>query len=198
MFLGLCGTAAQTIETAYGTKVNNNFNLRFRNQAKASWEVSAAALGGNQGVGGQLGVAYMLHTSSNFAWGVGAEGTLTSKEHYGALADAMAKLTARVGNKVFLEMSGLLGAGQLPFEDWSSNENIQGTAVYYNSTWRAKVGAEVAIGVKAGKAVNVSAFGRYTHGFASDNTRTAQVWVQDPIKNHPNCVAGGVRITFIF
>lgn len=195
----LCSSAwAQSETRPYGARLEQNFNLRFREVSKASWEVSAAALGGSQGFGGQMAVAYMLHTSSNFAWGVGAEGTLTSKEHYGALMDAMARLSVRLGNKVFFGLSGLLGAGQLPFEDHSSNEAIQGAAVYYSSAWRAKIGAEAEIGFKAGKAVMVSAFGRYTHGFTGNNTRTAQVWVQKPVKNYENAVSGGVRLTLIF
>jgi len=200
----ICGFCASTwaqepmSETrSYGEKVGGNFNLRFREVSKASWELFAGGLGGSQGFGGQLGVAYMLHPSGQFSWGGGVEGALTSKEHYGALADAMARLSLRLGNKAFFGVSGLFGAGQLPFEDRSSNEAIQGVAVYYSSAWRTKVGGEVEIGFKAGKTVMVSAFGRYTHGFTGNNTRTAQVWVQKPIKNIADAVSGGVRIILI-
>jgi hypothetical protein len=198
--LCLCcmSAGAQQQERPYGSRYGGNFNLRFREVSKASWEAFAGALGGSQGFGGELGLAYMLHPSSNFAWGGGVEGALTSKEHYGALADAMARLSLRLGNKLFFGVSGLFGAGQLPFEDHSSNEAIQGTAVYYSSAWRAKIGGEVAIGFKVGKTVALSAFGRYTHGFASSNTRTAQVWVQKPVENHADAVSGGVRLSLIF
>jgi hypothetical protein len=198
IFFLCASTWAQQQERPYGKKVEGNFNLRFRELSKASWEMYAGVLGGSQGFGGQLGVAYMLHPSSNFAWGGGVEGCLTSKEHYGALADAMARLSLRLGNRAFFGASGLFGAGQLPFEDHSSNEAIQGVAVYYSSAWRTKVGGEVEIGFKAGKTVMVSAFGRYTHGFASSNTRTAQVWVQKPVENHADAVSGGVRLSLIF
>jgi len=201
--LCLCCMSARAQEPmgetrSYGSRYEKNFNLRLREVSKASWEVFAGGLGGSQGFGGQLGVDYMLHPSSNFAWGVGVEGTLTSKEHYGALADAMGRLSLRLGNKLYFGVSGLFGAGQLPFEDHSSNEAIQGTAIYYSSLWRAKVGGEVEIGFKASKTMMISAFGRYTHGFASSNTRTAQVWVQQPIKNNADAVSGGVRLTLIF
>ena len=195
--------AAQTLDTvtvSYGYQINDNHNLRFTQAKRVHTEVTVgghASFGGYTSYGADLTATRVYTPAKAFGWRWGGMASMDYANHYGATSDVLAVLGVRFGNKVYLGVDALAGAGQLSYYDHAwSGEN---THDYYSSLWRVKAGAQLSLGVRLGSKVSLSIYGRYLHAFNSSDSRTMVLpegWEASPTEWHSDRLAAGLALTF--
>ena len=195
--------AAQTLDTvkvSFGYQINDNRNLRFTQAEKVHTEVALgghASMGGYTSWGADLMATRVYTPAKAFGWRWGGMASMDYANHYGATSDVLAVLGVRFGNKVYLGVDALAGAGQLSYYDHAwSGEN---THDYYSSLWRVKAGAQLSLGVRLGSKVSLSIYGRYLHAFNSSDSRTMVLpegWEASPTEWHSDRLAAGLALTF--
>lgn len=161
------------------------------------------SLGGHALVDGVSGGGFDLSADKNFpvsdlvALGFGGHLFAVYNRDFGCMTDILNSVNIVVGKSVGLELSGLGGAGQMSYEDVSTN-NAGTRAVYKNTAWRPAAGGEVSLFVKASKRVKISAFGRYLHYFNSRSDRSyeeADGFSHEPTTYNLDKVAVGAKLT---
>lgn len=144
-----------------------------------------------------LGVDKNFPVSDLVALGLGGMVSAEYNEDFGCMTDILAKGNFVLGKSAGLELSGLVGAGQLSYEDISTN-NAGSRAVYNNTVWRPVAGGELEFFIKVSERVKLSAYGRYTYYFNSRSDRSyeeADGFSHEPTEYNLNKVAVGAKLT---
>ena len=193
-------TASAQISTSYGHRYESR-NLRFTEAEKVHTEVTVgghAAFGGYSSYGADLQVTRVYTPTKAFGWRWGGLASIDNASDYGATSDVLAILGLRFGNKVYLGIDALAGAGQLAYHDYS----WRGEADFHNrysSMWRVKAGGQINLGVRLSSKVSLSLYGRYLHAFNSSDKRTIAVsdgWTAEPTEYHTDRFTAGVALSF--
>jgi hypothetical protein len=156
-----------------------------------------ATVSGVNAGGLDLGVDKNFPVSDVVALGFGGHLSAEYNKDFGCMTDLLASGNIVVGKSVGLELSGLVGAGQLSYEDISTN-NAGSRAVYHNTAWRPAAGGELELFVKASKRVKFSAYVRGLHYFNSSSDRSyeeADGFSHEPTEYNLNKVAAGAKLT---
>lgn len=192
--------AQDTTQVSYGYQIDGSRNLRFTQAEKVHTEVAvgvSASFGGYTSWGADMTVTRVYTPSRAFAWRWGGLASMDYANHYGATSDVLAVLGVRFGNSVFVGLDGLVGAGQLAYHDhaWKGESSHE----YYNSSWRAKAGAQLSLGVRLGSKVSLSVYGRYLHAFNPSDSRTMVLpegWEASPTEWYEDRFTAGLALTF--
>lgn len=189
-----------TLETVYGRKYNDNFNLRYTQAKKAHTELSFGGhcSGGDiSSYGADLQFSRVYTLSNLFAWRWGALASAEYADNYGSLADVMGLFGVRFGKSVYIGVDALAGAGQMSFYDESYKNND--VHRYFNSQWRAKIGAQATLGVKISKNLALEVLARYLYAFNNENDRTyneAEGWTKLPTDYHNDKYSVGANLSW--
>ena len=192
--------AQDTTQVSYGYQIDGSRNLRFTQAEKVHTEVAAgvsASFGGYTSIGADLAVTRVYTPARSFGWRWGGLASIDYAQHYGATSDMLAIVGLRFGNTVYLGLDALAGAGQLAYHDhaWKGESSHE----YYNSSWRAKVGAQLSLGVRLGSKVSLSIYGRYLHALNPDGSRQMTLpegWEASPTNWHENRFTAGLALSF--
>ncbi len=166
--LSIATAGAQTKQTAYGEKYDENFNLRYTRSEKVHTEISAGghySFGDIEAPGFDLQVARVYTPSKNFSWKYGGLVSGDITDHYGALMD----INALVGAKLWwFGLDALVGAGQMGYT--ATTQNAQTVVNHYNSVWAFKAGAQAYLTIPLSKSVTFSVGARYLHSFKDEGS----------------------------
>ena len=192
--------AQDTTQVSYGYQIDGSRNLRFTQAEKVHTEVAlgvSASFGGYTSWGADLMATRVYTPARSFGWRWGGMASMDYANHYGATSDVLAVLGVRFGNKVYLGVDALAGAGQLAYHDhaWKGESSHD----YFNSSWRFKAGAQVSLGVRLGSKITLSVYGRYLHAFNNSDSRQIALpegWEASPTDWHSDRFTAGLALSF--
>lgn len=158
-----------TTKTAYGVKLNDNYNLRFTKADKVHTEVSLGAhySGGDYSAYGVDLSLRRRYTPGVAGWSYGALVSEEYSKEFGMNSSFAAMLGVHLGNKVSFGIDALAGYGQTHRLIDSWKVGTEKTHEYKNTDWRPFAGGQAEIRF-SGKRVAFSLWGRYTHTFVSE------------------------------
>ncbi len=186
--------------TSYGYRYESR-NLRFTQAERVHTEITLGghgSWGGYSSYGADLSATRVYTPTKAFGWRWGGMASIDYGRHYGATSDVLAVVGLRLGNRVYVGLDALAGAGQLAYHDHSWHGETD-THDYFNSLWRVKAGGQLSLGVRLGDKVTLSVYGRYLYAFNNPQKRTVTVpegWEALPTAYHADRFSAGLALTF--
>lgn len=189
-----------TVETSYGRKLNDNFNLRYTDADKVHTEISVGAhVSGGDGEYTAEGIDISLRRQYKVAsYGVQVSSEYSSE--FGMSNSAAIMGGVRFGKSVSFGIDALSGYGQTHEIVNSSNPANGDTHEYKTSAWKPFVGAQASINFKLSKSVMLSVYGGYKHSFVTNGDHSLEMkdgWQVDGQTNDANRWFAGAAVSFM-